>query len=636
MIVQRGIGGNRTRSALSSLKEKCDPDWWKKSFDRIYLITDGDVVMNDQLTRFEVDLITSVIDLEKDDVILDLCCGNGRHSIELARRGYKRVHALDYSSELLEIARRTAYQMRTKVEFKRGDARYLPYEDDTFDAVIIMGNSFGYFSSESDDVKVLQEVRRVLRPYGKILIDVADRRSLIENFESVGVESHDGGIAVIRLRELSRDRSWVYAREIVLEGWKKVLADRVYGMRLYSYDELKSLLEKVGFTNVSLRTRITYDPKDLDPGIMKSRMLITALASKEPRGCSSKQIVVLLGDPRKPNLIKLGKVFDPDSIYAVNELKSALLGIKGYCFTFLDDHEEMVNYLLRNRNSIYMVLNLCDDGFMNDPSMEPHVPALLDLLNIRYTGAGVRCLSICYDKTAVKEIARSLGIPIPWGRLINDVEEFSHVPSEAFPLIIKPNFGDNSWGITERSIANDRSEAVAAYKSLREVWGYRGPVLVERFIEGIDVTTSIIGNPPREVCLPILTEDYSSLPPQLPRILTYEAKWVPDSQYASVKSVPARLPRETRANLLRWSRKLFLRLECRDYARFDWRIDEHGRPWLLEVNPNPGWVWDGHLRKACHFYGWSYKKMLLSIIRAAETRYGLANPLDRSFGYPNG
>ena len=66
--------------------------------------------------------------------------------------------------------------------------------------------------------------------------------------------------------------------------------------------------------------------------------------------------------------------------------------------------------------------------------------------------------------------------------------------------------------------------------------------------------------------------------------------------------------------------KLFERLECRDYARFDWRIDNNGTPRLLEVNPNPGWCWDGHLAKMAKLQGMSYSAMLASIVEACKSR----------------
>nr|WP_096896445.1 hypothetical protein [Candidatus Scalindua japonica] len=74
-------------------------------------------------------------------------------------------------------------------------------------------------------------------------------------------------------------------------------------------------------------------------------------------------------------------------------------------------------------------------------------------------------------------------------------------------------------------------------------------------------------------------------------------------------SVPANLPEETERFLVASCIKLFERLECRDYARFDWRLDANRTPRLLEANPNPGWCWDGHLAKMAKFAGISYGEM---------------------------
>ncbi|MDW8043152.1 MAG: methyltransferase domain-containing protein [Nitrososphaerota archaeon] len=611
------------------LEERVDPEWWKRIFNGLYLVTDGDVVCNRRLTEREVDLIVKLLDLGRDDRVLDLCCGNGRHSLELARRGFSNVHGLDYSRELLQVAETSALREGLTVRFRRGDARRLPYRDDQFDAVILMGNSFGYFRDESDDLRVLRETRRVLRPYGKLLIDVTDGEAFRAQLSPVRAETHDGAV-VVRLRELSSDGKRVYTREIVVSG-DSVLADQVYGIRLYTFGELRDLLQRAGFVNVSLVARLTYDPDDKDPGLMGSRMVVTALAAKPARGDDRRPlVVVLLGDPRRPNPVKPGGRFDEDDEAAVNELKSALYGIDDYKFVILDDHSAMLRFLQENADSIHLVLNLCDDGFLNDPRMEGHVAAVLEVLGIRYTGAGPACLNLCYDKSAVKAIARSIGVPVLDHALVRSPDDLRRVPGRLFPCIVKPNFGDNSWGITERSVARDTGELRAAVRALREEWGYEGPVLVERFVEGRDLTVSAIGNPPDLHFLPVLEEDYSRLPDGLPRILTYDAKWNPGSPYGSVESVPAKLPDGVRGRLFRWSSILFERLGCRDYARFDWRLDAKGGLWLLEANPNPGWVWDGHFRKACWHAGWTYERMFREIIRAAERRYGLKGD-DRPF-----
>ena len=110
----------------------------------------------------------------------------------------------------------------------------------------------------------------------------------------------------------------------------------------------------------------------------------------------------------------------------------------------------------------------------------------------------------------------------------------------------------------------------------------------------------------------------------MPRICGYEAKWQPDSPYWKIKSIKAELPEEAALTIENCSIRLFERLDCRDYVRFDWRLDKEGNPKLLEVNPNPGWCWDGHLAKMAKFDGLNYQQMLERIINTAEKRLGLS------------
>jgi D-alanine-D-alanine ligase len=98
---------------------------------------------------------------------------------------------------------------------------------------------------------------------------------------------------------------------------------------------------------------------------------------------------------------------------------------------------------------------------------------------------------------------------------------------------------------------------------------------------------------------------------------------MPDSPYWKIRSIPAELPDETEKLIIEWCLKLFERLECRDYCRFDWRLDGAGNPKLLEVNPNPGWCWDGHLAKMAKTVDIPYAEMLDGILRAAEQRLRL-------------
>jgi D-alanine-D-alanine ligase len=229
----------------------------------------------------------------------------------------------------------------------------------------------------------------------------------------------------------------------------------------------------------------------------------------------------------------------------------------------------------------------------------------------------------------VRGIAKEMDIPVPEAFFIKP-EDNTFELSFSFPVIAKPNFGDSSFGITQRSVANSIEQLVNAISEIREKFGYEKPILVEEFLTGKDFTVGIIGNPPESyTVLPIIQEDYSALPPDLPRLCGYEAKWMPDSPYWQIKSAPAELPDEVEKVVIECCLKLFERLECRDYCRFDWRIDAQGNPKILEVNPNPGWCWDGHLAKMAKLAGISYSQMLSEILRAAEDRLNVQAPADK-------
>jgi D-alanine-D-alanine ligase len=267
------------------------------------------------------------------------------------------------------------------------------------------------------------------------------------------------------------------------------------------------------------------------------------------------------------------------------------------------------------------VLNLCDEGFNNDATMELHVPALLEILGFHYTGGTPQCLANCYDKSLVRGIAKEMEIPVPEAFMISPEDlQFVGFPLQ-FPVIVKPNFGDSSFGITQKNVCYDLQSLENAIIDIRAKFGYNKPILVEEFLTGKDISVGIIGNPMNSyTILPVNEEDYAALPEGLPRICGYEAKWDPGSPYWKIKSVPANLSEDVERFLGASCLKLFERLDCRDYARFDWRLDENGTPRLLEVNPNPGWCWDGHLAKMAAFQGLSYSQMLAGILEACEGR----------------
>jgi len=611
-----------------NLEEHVRPDWWRNIFNALYLKTDADVVDDQNITRKEVDLFSGILKLSLDDKVLDLCCGQGRHSLELARRGFNHVKGLDHSHYLIQKAKARAKKEYLNIKFKEGDARKLPYTTDAFDAVMILGNSFGYFETIKDDLLILKEVFRVLKPWGRLLIDVSDGEYLKKGFQPRSWEWIDKRHFVCRERSLSLDKQRLITREVITHAEKGVIVDQFYAERLYSRKNMSELLEKAGFNEIVIHGEMLTDSqKNQDLGMMKKRIIITAVARKEWTPIKWKKenvdIVVILGDPLKPDILKPMCVFDDDDIHTIDQMKSALRELNGYQFTYLNNHDSLFNDLIKLKPKIDFVFNLADEGYNNDANKELHIPSLLEMFAIPYTGSGPQCLAFCYDKSLVRGIAKEMGISVPNALLINPEDTSFEFPF-GFPVLIKPNFGDSSFGITQKSAANNIEEFVNAISEIREKFGYEKPILAEELLSGKDLSVGIIGNPPESyMVLPITEEDYSALPSELPKICGYEAKWLPESPYWNIKSIPALLPEKIKKLIIEWCLKLFERLGCKDYCRFDWRLDANGNPKLLEVNPNPGWCWDGHLAKMAKIQGTSYGEMLQTILRAAEKRLGI-------------
>jgi len=624
--------GKKQRKILgpvSNLEEYIRPDWWQHIFNSLYLKTDADVVDDPNITCQEVDLFTNILNLSPEHRVLDLCCGQGRHSLELTRRGFNLVEGLDRSHYLIQKAREYEKKEGLNVKFREGDARKLPYLPDTFDIVMFLGNSFGYFETIQDDMRVLKEVFRVLKPWGRFLIDVTDGGYLREHFQPRSWEWIDKKLFVCRERSLSLDKQKLISREVVSHVEKGIIADQFYAERLYTRESLIEILKKEGFSDITIHsTMSTGSQRNQDLGMMEKRIIVTAVIKKEwtllkKREGLIKNVVVLLGDPKKPDPLKPLRIYDDDDFYTIDQMKGSLRELKRYQFTYLDNHDNIIHNLKKLKTKTDIVFNLCDEGYKNIATQELHVPAILEILGIPYTGAAPQCLAFCYDKSLVRGIAKEMGISVPEAFFIKP-QDITFKLSFDFPVIIKPNFGDSSFGITQRSVATNSEEFLNAITEIRENFGYDKSIIVEEFLTGKDLSVGIIGNSPEDyTVLPIIEQDYSILPKGLPQICGYESKWLPNSPYWNIKSIRASLPKETEKSIVACCLKLFERLECRDYARFDWRLDAEGKPKLLEVNPNPGWCWDGHLAKMAKLAGMSYSKMLEAILLAAEQRLGM-------------
>lgn len=622
----------KTFGPVADLEKHLPSDWWRNLFTSLYLKTDGDVVDNPQNTEMEVDALVNVAKLKPTDTILDLCCGQGRHVLELYGRGYTQVVGLDRSRYLIQLAKKRADKLKFKPAFSEGDARKIRLKKNSVNCVVIFGNSFGYFERREDDEAVLNSIKNVLTHKGRLVMDLVNGAWMKENYKPRSWEWIDGNHFVCRERSLSQDTTRLIAREVIVHGEKGVIADQFYAERLYTFDEIKNLLESVGFTDVVMHNEMfAFSDRKQDLGLMENRMFLSCVGPEKIRSTTTRaltppDVLVLLGDPKIIDKVKRDGKFNEEDIDTVARLKKGLADLKEYKFQYLDNHNKLFTSLQQVPKPD-LVFNLCDEGFRNDATKELHIPALLEMLEIPYTGSPPECLAMCYNKSVVRSIAHSLDIPVPEETYVDSCDQVANLPS-IFPALIKPNCGDSSIGITKDAVVYSSEELISYIDQLKTMLP-NVPILIQEYLSGNEYSVAIIGNPGNYTILPILQVDYSHLAENLPKILSYESKWLPDSPYWSqIKYIEANAELWLERQLVDHSTLLFERLGCRDYARFDFRTDKQGRVKLLEVNPNPGWCWDGKLNYMAEFAGKKYSELLDMIISAAQVR--LSSSANRS------
>ncbi|MBI4186634.1 MAG: ATP-grasp domain-containing protein [Chloroflexi bacterium] len=229
-----------------------------------------------------------------------------------------------------------------------------------------------------------------------------------------------------------------------------------------------------------------------------------------------------------------------------------------------------------------LVFNLFE-GFCGQADTEALVPETLAELGIPCTGCPAAVLRLALDKARVKTMLQAAGFRTPDFQLLSPatVHQF-HL---SYPCIVKPCSEDASHGLSPESLVNDFLALERQVKAISASYG--GEALVERFIDGREFNATALGDASGTV-LPI-SEIVYSLPPGMPRILTFAAKWESGSLYfEGTRAVcPAEVGAEEREQVAAAALGVFRLLGCCGYARVDMRLDQEGRLNILEMNPNP-------------------------------------------------
>jgi D-alanine-D-alanine ligase len=302
-----------------------------------------------------------------------------------------------------------------------------------------------------------------------------------------------------------------------------------------------------------------------------------------------------------------------DIIAVKNALKEGGFGVKTMGLRRVNS--KVISQIEENNPDV--IFNLCESLY-GESRYEMYAAGLFELLKIPYTGSTPFALGLALNKRKSKQILRAAGLAVPSSVIAIPGQSFSLSDLEA-PYIIKPVREDASTGISSKSVVNTKEEVEERVKFIHE--NYQQPALIEEFIPGREINVSIMGSAEPRV-LAIGEIDFSKMPKGEPNIVSYQAKWNPESPlFGGTEPIyPAKLEDELRTKIEKSGIKAYSEIGCRDYGRIDMRLREDGKFFILEVNTNPDISPDSGFDRAAKVAEMSYSQWICEIVSNALRR----------------
>lgn len=264
-----------------------------------------------------------------------------------------------------------------------------------------------------------------------------------------------------------------------------------------------------------------------------------------------------------------------------------------------------------------LVFNLCE-GIEGVAAFEPLVISVLELFGIPCTGNSSTTTALCLRKNVVNPLLDRAGLPVPRWSLARKGED---VVSVGYPAICKPAAEDASIGIEQRSVVRSGRALMARLEAMHERWD---EVIVQRYIDGREVNVGIVD----DQVLPVAEINFGEMPRGMWKIVSYQSKWITgcEEDLGAKPSCPADLPADLTRELELIAVTAWNAVGGEGYGRVDLRIDRDGRPWLLEVNPNPDIAADAGLARMARVAGMDYNALIRRICEAGLRQRIDTNP----------
>ncbi|MBI2832656.1 MAG: D-alanine--D-alanine ligase [Chloroflexi bacterium] len=317
--------------------------------------------------------------------------------------------------------------------------------------------------------------------------------------------------------------------------------------------------------------------------------------------------------------VPLEQVYPEDALEEYDSLETvggiaAAIEAEGHATVKLGGGRDFLARILKER--VDLVFNIAE-GLGNYRSRESQIPAVLEMLNIPYSGSDPQTLSVCLDKPLTKKLVASAGVNTPGWLVIDSPAALAGTSWAGFPFpaFVKPAWEGSSKGIRRSSLAETPEKASELVKSLLD--SYCQPVMVEEFISGDEVTVGVAGNSPPEIIGVMRI-----VPRKQEKYFVYSLEVKRDWEALVDYECPARLSADTLSRIRDASLKAFGVLGCRDFSRLDFRLSHTGKPYFLEINPLPGLnPKSGDIVIMAKKMGWTYQKLIGKILNTALERY---------------
>jgi D-alanine-D-alanine ligase len=262
-----------------------------------------------------------------------------------------------------------------------------------------------------------------------------------------------------------------------------------------------------------------------------------------------------------------------------------------------------------------VVFNL-SESFYQDRAHEPNIPALLELMKVRYTGSGPDALLLCKDKAITKKVLAYHRVRVPGFVVSPRQSPLRRLKRFKFPAFVKPRSEESSDGISKASFARDEREAIERAQFIHQKFDC--DALIEEYIDGRELYISVLGTrrltvfPPREVF-------FENMPADVPKFATHHAKWndAYRKKWGITNGAAQELPPGVDKNLRKIARNVYGWLKIRGCGRLDVRLTPEGELFVIEVNPNPALSQDEDFAQSAAAAGMDYDSLIAAILSLA-------------------